>query len=1010
MLSTAASADKARFVIFQASNKDHKDRVMGIYHNNSLSMKYGLQSTVLVTVITEADFKSVTYQQNLFNLLSAYESLGMKCLVLIDFSSLQSIKNSKAEVQYLAALNKRFSKTCLISDLLSADNKPISRSLPTTVTLSDELKSLYVVVRALLEKLIDHADIIFVRHNAMVVTDFVQGVLTPFRGSNTSIYLVPKPENCEFPHTHLDPAWKSVKAVDDFYFIKSNAHTRFFLSNWTDLIVSNKVGSTSSILAALQQMPDATFYRHAFDALTSHHLAYTYLSEFRFQTEDVLDKCMTTQLYRRGALAEFNINEYPTRKLAVPAVIVDVQNPKRSILNLFMMKVNNATLSISSSSSSNGALVLHKIDTEVVNRYVLLSANEELADRLNIYARVEQGSLMALFGQSHIFVVDNWQLRTFPSLDVFSNNNFRWHDVKRYDQNVISHFLRGPDVRENDNIKRSTPIVFHNAGNANNNNKHGGGHHGHKQQQEHTGPKEYKDMNPDERIQHMHAIWVRLANETYDPTRSEVLRRLLAPHAGIYNDKSKATASEELKRTILIHVVSISDDLGSESRYYHMLSNWFCYAQQYGYSPVTYYVPNSNISINQPPRALLQIGIKRENLISYPLHLFWRILSTKTSNIVGNQASYEGELPSFTNHGAIVMLIPLLEALLLGFNVMYFDLDTLMVHDPVPFMMKGNADFTVQLELRNCFYPSSEYFATNIDIANWEFFEPNTGIFFVRSTAKGVKLFEAWMAEIVKRNIMNDQKALDFKLLGAKLSFSCNEQLHYLQNNATFMRQFKNQDKDAPSYCFLNEFLFQNGKIALGCGKGNGGSKSEYLEDMYRQGVRNISGVITQQVPPELRDPMHPVPGINSPVMLHFNYCNDKVVEYQEYGGWLSDIVNNKTICRTFEVSKSSIGGGMDWPAQLQVAMMDLHTAKNKFQNGTLLRLHRRRSTYLMMDGELREIPDQETFDFHKFKHSDIKSVGAYNFVRLIPNGDSLPSMRPPDKRRRMLRHQQMDW
>jgi hypothetical protein len=963
--------------VFSWNKEAHRSVAVGVYTNASVTRQYGLDSTVLVTILTEADLKAPLCKHYVVNLLSQYKALNLKSLLYVDFAAVKTV--AKNDVDFYWSLAEQFSKTVFVSDTMRAGSHEPLLSAATKTQLSEQWRSALTRVRVVSDNLLPHGDVIVVKANVIIIRDFVISGLMPFRWTNCSILLVPKVTDCEFPHTQLEPKWEEVQAVDDVLYIRNGSYSSAFLTNWTALI-ERKDAAGATISSALMKLRGSgvVTYQHPGNVNTRDHLSYAFVSEFQFQAMESIDRCNKEQLYRRGTLAEYEINSFPTKKNACPAMIVEVGDIQQSVLRRLMR--SNKLLGIG---NGNEKLYVNTVDTTAMNRYILDSAAEEGPDRLNLLSRVEQGSLVALFGQSYIFVYDHGKLRTFPSSDVFLATNFRWHDVRRYDINVVSHFVRGPDVRATDTIERHEPLAVPPK------------HHS-----KHPHKKDPNDLTADERLVLLVDMWRGLANSTFDPAREKLVKTVLGRAAGIYTDPARKSRTKELSKTVLINVASIADDLGHDSRYWHMLSNWICYAQQYGYEPITYYVPNSNLTLNTPPKALLEIGMNRSNLMSYPLHLFWKLLSHKRTNIMGGQANYQGDLPSFTNHGAIVMLVPLLEALLAGFNVMYFDLDTLMVHDPVPFMMTGNADFTVQLELRNCFYPSSHYYSTIIDIANWEYFEPNTGIFFVRSTSTGVRLFEQWMEEIVRRNVMNDQKALDFRSLGAKLSFSCNEELHYLENNQTFMSKFMHNSKpNASTYCFLNEFLFQNGKIALGCGRGNGGSKSEYLEDMYRQGVRILNGTPTvSNIPAELRDPLNPVPGLNTPVMLHFNYCDDKVVEYAAYNGWLPKIdENNVSYCSRFDVNTSALGS-MDWPEVLRVANMDLHSARNKFQNGSVVRLHRRRSNFLVMDGKLREIPDQETFEALGFKHSDVKSVPAFNFVRLIPAGDEVPSARDPNK------------
>ena len=71
-----------------------------------------------------------------------------------------------------------------------------------------------------------------------------------------------------------------------------------------------------------------------------------------------------------------------------------------------------------------------------------------------------------------------------------------------------------------------------------------------------------------------------------------------------------------------------------------------------------------------------------------------------------HRASFEGPLPSFKTYGALVMLVPSLEVLLLGFDVVYFDLDLVLTQDPLPALATGRADLRVSFEQRTCVFPT----------------------------------------------------------------------------------------------------------------------------------------------------------------------------------------------------------------------------------------------------------------------------------------------------------------
>jgi hypothetical protein len=112
--------------------------------------------------------------------------------------------------------------------------------------------------------------------------------------------------------------------------------------------------------------------------------------------------------------------------------------------------------------------------------------------------------------------------------------------------------------------------------------------------------------------------------------------------------------------------------------------------------------------------------------MDYPYELFWQNIARKTSPIKshGGTVDYSGHLPSYKHFGFLVTLIPILEALLAGFNVIYFDIDIALVQDPLPFMISGSADFIVSPEMRSCVYPSLQENAKKLDYSN---LESNTG-------------------------------------------------------------------------------------------------------------------------------------------------------------------------------------------------------------------------------------------------------------------------------------------
>lgn len=67
-------------------------------------------------------------------------------------------------------------------------------------------------------------------------------------------------------------------------------------------------------------------------------------------------------------------------------------------------------------------------------------------------------------------------------------------------------------------------------------------------------------------------------------------------------------------------------------------------------------------------------------------------------------------------------------------------------------------------------------------------------------------LFLQWIDTIIQENTNNDQKALNFKKLGAYQVFDCNS---FADSIYTAQQSAANVTESNARYCFLNELLFQ---------------------------------------------------------------------------------------------------------------------------------------------------------------------------------------------------------
>lgn len=205
--------------------------------------------------------------------------------------------------------------------------------------------------------------------------------------------------------------------------------------------------------------------------------------------------------------------------------------------------------------------------------------------------------------------------------------------------------------------------------------------------------------------------------------------------------------------------------------------------------------------------------------------LFWLLIQYKSKKFTGKlHADYEGNIPNFHNFGSLPMLVPQLEMLFHGYNVIYFDVDQSLIIDPIPFMVKGDADFISSIEIRSCpeIYPSS--YKYNMD---WRV-EPNTGILYIKATNQGVDFYLAFLDNIVQKNIRNDQIVFSHTYKNATFVGNCNFDD---SSNATV----RASDDERPTYCFLSEILFQNGKVGVLCNQ-KGQSKDDWVMAMIEQG------------------------------------------------------------------------------------------------------------------------------------------------------------------------------
>ena len=375
-----------------------------------------------------------------------------------------------------------------------------------------------------------------------------------------------------------------------------------------------------------------------------------------------------------------------------------------------------------------------------------------------------------------------------------------------------------------------------------------------------------------------------LRDKASNATRIEHVQRTLAAAAGVYNDKVRGS-NAGLAKTVFMTVVAFKHEKKSIGHYQVYFRNFVCFAKHYDIDLVVYILHHQLPDVESEIRSLEQLGIR---VLTYPDELFWSVVMTKSSLVMAGKtfAEYRGDSPSFVGYGALAMLVPQLEALTMGYNVIYFDVDIGLVQDPVPYLMRGDADFVVSIEQRACpeEYPTSRQLKEN-----WEQMEPNTGVMLVRATPQGVGMYRNWLKRIVKTNVMNDQIVFDRDNRPIQIDIKDDGRLVWAETNFTSSFtpncnwDYKNPaptprvTPDAATYCFLSEMVFQNGMISFQCS-----SKRSTRDDWHIEMVRQVEPVQVNGTGPWLR----------LPVAVHANYCNAKTHELNTRGLWLLDEKN----------------------------------------------------------------------------------------------------------------------
>ena len=471
----------------------------------------------------------------------------------------------------------------------------------------------------------------------------------------------------------------------------------------------------------------------------------------------------------------------------------------------------------------------------------------------------------------------------------------------------------------------------------------------------------------------------RLAVAAKNDTRMAQVRETLRQAAGVYTDKARGKALG-LDKTVFISVIAYP----TGSHFYKVyFRNFLCYIHHFGIDLVVYVLHHGLVNPYEEMRELEALGVR---VLPFPDELFWRLVGNKQLPLFKGalHARYNGTQPSFQEFGALPMLVPGLEVLEAGYNLIYFDVDIAFVHDPVPHLIRGDADFVSSIENRMC---KEEYYTAAPHKIDWERIEPNTGIMHLRATPQGIAFVTTWLERIVDSNFVNDQRALTRREHNATYVSNCLPP-DTVSMGTNMSTPSQRKDPNAPTYCFLSDIHFQNGMVGLTCQ-----SKRPYRPNwtltMNKHGLKEGDK--------------------RYPVTLHVNFCNGKSNELGMRGLWLyrdkdhgavaqgpsADSEVDKFGCKPYKLSDT-------WYAKLnwaqEVKEIDEHhrgIMNGVLNNGTLIKRDGAEDIFMIDEAhKRRSIPDGDTFlnmgfDWDKTPVHTIPGL----VLTMIPEGEPFKSL-----------------
>lgn len=406
------------------------------------------------------------------------------------------------------------------------------------------------------------------------------------------------------------------------------------------------------------------------------------------------------------------------------------------------------------------------------------------------------------------------------------------------------------------------------------------------------------------------------AREEGKVNRTEKIRLNLKMTAGVYRDREKSVLYG-LESTVLLYELSYDDIMSLEMSRRDMskdkvtplgdlessistgfgkkLQKFLISMEKYRLNPLLYVSPSLRYSIVDPVTAhdnirrvlsallsnktYTEIDVNRDSGEKVPVHLFEIAYSYPTPLCFSffrplmewvdsldnyHHCSFTGDVPSDLYFGAMTTLIPALEVLTMGYDVIFIDFGVTMLKDPIPHLVAnynydgredkaipdisfvkepiGNRDYCTirEFDLRTqktSLIANGSTSGTMIDVSLFitkrgtivsDKVQPNLSLMRLKASERSILIMREWMSRIAKHHDRNGRVALNFEELNMTETFNCNGnvpqiQAQTLNSSLSLISKEANslEERGTGSYCYYNGLSFQAYEVMNHCHKKN---------------------------------------------------------------------------------------------------------------------------------------------------------------------------------------------